>query len=206
MSGKSRERFAWADLARQSAEAAGFRPARWRLAAGSFGLARQVSAYVRVGFQRVTNVNVAPEVFVGMYTEEFELEWSDRLTRTSLPPEFEEAPPLSLHALNIDRLCPRPWPANSPSDQDVAEVRDYLDRAFEYARGFPSGVDDLAAAIHSDRLGEHSVEAYLGHPVKVRGFVQWLHRRHGIDVGERVLPLLTDRTGQYDVRAMLAEG
>jgi hypothetical protein len=42
--------------------------------------------------------------------------------------------------------------------------------------------------------------------VKVRGLVEWLRRVHGIDVGERGLPLLADRTEPYDPKVMLESG
>lgn len=197
------KRRAWTALAKGSAERAGFAEAPWPLRSWSFGLLGEVSPYVEIYFQQVTNTNAAPAVYLGMYAEAFELEWGDRLRRTSLPQLYEEPPPFMLFALNIDCLCPRPWPSNSSSDQELAEVRDYLDRAFEYAKGFPTSVDRLVAAIQADRLGEHNVWACRGHSVKVRGFVQWLHRVHGIDLGDRLLAGLSDETEPYDVDVML---
>ncbi len=83
-------------------------------------------------------------------------------------------------------------------------MQDWLGRVFDYAkRRLPSGVPALVSAFDAGRIADHSVEAYLGHPVKVRGLVGWLRRARGIDVGERVLPLLGGRTEPYDVSAML---
>jgi hypothetical protein len=194
----------WAAFAEGAAEAAGFHRVEWPLESGSFGLGGEVSPHVAIRFQRVTDTNVAPEVVVGVYSEAFEREWGDRLRRTSLRLDVGEAPPFSLLALNIDGLVPRPWTPRSPSDEDVAELKDYLDRSFEYAkRRLPSNIDSLVAAIEADKIGDHPVWFYLGHPVKVRGFVQWLRRTHGVDVGDRLLSGLDDETEPYDVKVML---
>jgi hypothetical protein len=64
-------------------------------------------------------------------------------------------------------------------------------------------MNDLMAAIEANRIADHEVWAYLGHPVKVRGLVDWMRRAHGVDVGGRLLPLLSDRTDPYDVQTML---
>lgn len=85
-------------------------------------------------------------------------------------------------------------------------MRDYLGQAFEYAKQrLPFSLERLVAAIEADKIGDHAVWAWFGHPVKVWGFVQWLHRTHGIDVSAHVLPTLTDRTDPYDVQVMLGE-
>lgn len=63
-------------------------------------------------------------------------------------------------------------------DKDVAAVRDYIDRAFEYAKRLPSSIDSLAAAIQANKIGDHEVWFYLGHSVKVRRFVQWMRLGH----------------------------
>ena len=111
--------------------------------------------------------------------------------------------PFALYAANIAKLRPRPWSPNSPSDQDVASVRDWLDLLFDHAKRLPSSVDGLAAAIEANKIADHNAEAYLGHPVKVRGLVEWLHRNHGVDLRARVLPHLRDHTEPYDVNVML---
>jgi hypothetical protein len=66
-------------------------------------------------------------------------------------------------------------------------------------------MDDLVQAIETNKIADHSVEAYCGHSVKVRGLIQWLRRAQGVDVSERLLPLLTDDTEPYDVAVMLGE-
>jgi hypothetical protein len=196
--------FNWKDLARQSAERFGFHHVGWPLAAGSFGQGGEVSPHAEIRFQRVTTTEVAPAAFVGVYAEAFEREWGERLKRTSLPPRFEESPPFVLHALNIDELGARPWVANKPSGQDVAEMRDYLARVFSYATTLPSSFSDLVKAIEARRIGGYDIGAYLGHPFKVRGFVEWLQRERNLSIAESVLPLLSDRVGPYDVAVMLA--
>jgi hypothetical protein len=201
----SGKRFPWPKLFAQLAESAGFRPVRWPLRSGSFGISREVSPYVDVSFRHVTNVDVAPDIYLGVYAEEFEHEWGERLKRTPLPPRFDEPPPFLLYAFNVASLMPRPWVPRSPSDQHIGEMLHYLERVLDYARQFPSNIDSLVAAIQANRIAEHTVEAYLCHPVKVRGFVQWLIRTHGIDVSEYVLPHLTDMTDPYDVPVMLGE-
>jgi len=82
-------------------------------------------------------------------------------------------------------------------------MAEWLDRAFEYAKRLPSSMESLIAAIESARMVDHTVEGYFGHPVKVRGFVEWLRRTHGVDVGGELLPGLDPRTEPYDVDAML---
>jgi hypothetical protein len=198
----NKEPFEWAALAEQSAERARFRPVRCPMEGQAFSLGGEVSPSVQIFFRRVTFAEIAPEIFFGVHAEPFELEWHERLLRTGLAPELE-SPALGLHAANVAGLRPRPWSAISPSDEDVALVREWLDRAFEYAKRLPSSVTSLVASIEANRIVDHSVEAYVGHPVKVRGFADWLRRVHGVEVGERLFPLLSDRTEPYDLDIML---
>ena len=195
-------RFAWKDIAKKAADAANFKNTPYKMEGESFNLGGEVSPSVQVFFQRVTNTEIAPTVFFGVYIEDFERLWHDRLLRAGLRPEREN-PTFALHSANVASLRPRPWVPNSPSHEDVASMREWLDRAFTYAKRLPARVDSLVAAIEANGIADHSVEAYLGHPVKVRGFVEWLRRTHGVEVGEHVLPLLDDRTEPYDVRVML---
>ena len=198
----NKEPFEWAALAEQSAERAGFRPLRCPMEGQAFSLGGEVSPSVQIFFRRVTFAEIAPEIFFGVHVEPFELEWRGRLARTGLAPEFE-SPALGLHVANVAGLRPRPWSAISPSDEDVAQVREWLDRAFEYAKRLPSSVTGLVASIEVNKIVDHNVEAYLGHPVKVRGFADWLHRVHGVELSERLFPLLSDRTEPYDLDIML---
>ena len=67
-------------------------------------------------------------------------------------------------------------------DKDVAAVRDYIDRAFEYAKRLPSSIDSLAAAIQANKIGDHEVWFYLGHSVKgasLRSMDAFGPQRHG---------------------------
>lgn len=195
--------FAWGALARTAAERAGFQDGPYQLEGNTFNRKGVVSPLVQVFFQRVTNTETAPVAFVGVHVDDFEREWRDRLLRTTVS-EVGEFPPFALHAMNIAAFRPRPWSQNLPGDEDIAAVRDWLDRVFDYAnRRLPSSVAALAAAIEANKIADHNVEAYLGHPVKVRGLVGWLRRVHGVDVSGRVLPLLGDRTEPYDVSVML---
>ena len=126
--------------------------------------------------------------------------------RTDSPPEYE-GPAFGLNALNVRALRPRPWSPDPPSAEDVAALGEWFDRVFEYAsRRLPSSMDSLVAAIEANRIADHDVGAYHGHPVKVRGFVDWLRRTHAVDLGPRLLPLLPNRTEPYDVSVMLGGG
>jgi 23S rRNA A2030 N6-methylase RlmJ len=87
--------------------------------------------------------------------------------------------------------------------EDVASVRDYLDRLFEYAKRLPRSIDGLVAAIQSNKIIDHEVWFYCGHPVKVRRFVQWMHHVHGVELGDRLLAGLSDETEPYDLKVML---
>jgi hypothetical protein len=145
---------------------------------------------------------VAPDAWLGVYVEAFENAWRDRRFKTGLPAK-RDSPVFVLSSLNFASLRPRPWVSSSPSDQEVATVAEWLDRAFEGAKRLPSSTESLLAAIESARIDDQTVEAYLGHPVKVRGFVQWLRLEHGVDLGGRLLPGLSLRTEPYDVEAML---
>jgi hypothetical protein len=199
----SRRRFAWSALARTAAAQAGFYmvgASRW---GDEFSLSGEVAPWVHVSFQRVTNTETAPSARLGVRVAEFERDWRARLKRTAVS-KIGEFPPFDLYFMNIASLMPRPWAPNSPEAEDIAAVREWLDRVFDYAkRRLPSSVAALAAAVEADKLADHNVEAYLGHPVKVQGLVGWLRRIHGIDISERVLPLLGDRTEPYDVSVML---
>lgn len=200
---RSKSGFAWGALARMSAAHAGFHVVGSSKWGDEFSLSGDVAPWVHVSFRRVTNRETAPDVRLGVRTTEFERDWRARLERTAVS-GTDEFPPLGLYFMNIGALMPRPWSPNSPAEQDIAAVQDWLDRVFDYAkRRLPSSVVALAAAINADRIADHNVEAYLGHPVKVRGFVEWLRHMRGVDVRERVLPLLSDRTEPYDVSIML---
>jgi hypothetical protein len=194
--------FEWGALARAAAERARYERAPYQLEGDTFIRKGAVSPFVQIFFQRVTNTETAPVAFLGVHVDEFEREWRDRLRRTAVP-EAHEFPPFALHAANIESMRPRPWPPNSPSEEDAASVTDWIDRAFEYTKRLPSSLPALVAALEANRIAGHNVEAYLAHPVKVRGLIEWLHRNHGVDLRARVLPLLSDRTGPYDLNVML---
>ncbi len=168
----------------------------------AFRLEGEVAPYLEVFFEHVTNTHVAPEALLGIYVEEFERDWCERLQRTSKPLAGER-PPFLLLAANVKPLMQRPWSPKSPSPQDVAAVRDYLERTFEYAKRLPSSIDGLTAAIQANKIGDHEVWFYLGHAVKVRRFVEWMRRVRGIDLGDRLLAGLGDETEPYDVKVML---
>jgi hypothetical protein len=199
---KLKDGFAWKALAKAAAERAGYHDAPYVLEGDTFTRKGAVSPLVQVFFRRVTNRETAPMAFLGVHVDEFEREWCGRLRGTAVS-EAGEFPPFALHVANMAELRPRPWSPNSPSGQDVALVEDWLDRAFDYAKRLPSNLPELVAAIEANKIADHNVEAYLGHPVKVRGLVEWLHRKHGVDVSARVLPLLSDDTEPYDLNLML---
>lgn len=186
----------------KAAERGGFKSASSDLEGEPFSIGGAVSPSVQVFFQRITFTEVAPVVWLGVYVEAFECEWRDRRLKTGLP-AGGQSPVFGLDSMNVASLRPRPWVSNSPSDQEVAKVAEWLDRAFEYAKRLPSSLESLLAAIESGRMVDHPVTHYLGHPVEVRGFVEWLHREHGVDVAARLLPGLSLRTEPYDVQAML---
>jgi hypothetical protein len=199
----SSRRFLWNVLARTVAQHAHFHiidTSRW---GDEFSLSGEIAPWVHVSFRRVTNKETAPSARLGVRVAEFERDWRVRLRRTAVS-DADEFPPLDLHFMNISSLMPRPWSPNSPTEEDITVVRDWLDRVFDYAtRRLPSSVAALAAAVEAGKIADDNVEAYLGHPVKVRGLVSWLQRAHGIDISERVLPLLGDRIEPYDVDTML---
>jgi hypothetical protein len=195
--------FQWGLLIRRAADRAGYQDVHGHLRGEAFSLGGEVSPSVQVFIQPVTNADVAPIVFFGLHVNDFERDWRARLGRTALPAEFRDDPPFCLNAVNVKTLGERPWSPKSPSDRDVAAVQDWLDRAFVYARSLPANMPGLIAAIEANHIGDHEVWAYLGHPVKVRGFVGWLSRAKGVDLGARLLPLLSDRTEPYAVNAML---
>jgi hypothetical protein len=91
-----------------------------------------------------------------------------------------------------------------PSDEEISSMQDWLSKAFEYAKRLPVSMDDLVKAIETNKLVDHELSAYFGHPVKVRGLIYWLRRTQAANVGARALQMLSDRAGQYDVKAMLA--
>ena len=194
--------YAWDALATRSAERGGFERLGSYLEGQPFGLGGAVSPTVQVFFQRITFTEVGPVVWLGVYVDAFEDEWRDRRLMTGLPAKGQ-SPVFALDGANVRCLSPRPWVSISPSDQEVADMAEWLDRAFEYAKRLPSSMESLIAAIESTRMVDHTVESYLGHPVKVRGFVEWLRRTHGVDVGGELLPGLDPRTEPYDVDAML---
>lgn len=195
----------WSGIAEEAAGRAGFTKPPYPLLGQAFYLGGEVSPSVLVGFQRVAPKTVAPEVAVGVYIEPFEREWLDRLLRTDSSPEYE-GPAFGLHGANVRALRPRPWCSDPPSAEDIAALGEWFDRAFEYAKRLPSSMDSLVAAIEANRIADHDVGAYHGHPVKVRGFVDWLRRARGVDLGPKLLPLLPDRTEPYDVNVMLGDG
>lgn len=200
---KARTGFAWAVVAKEEAERAGFERVSYSVWGGdAFRLAGPVSPCVQFFIQPVTSGQVAPLAFVGIYIEAFERQWRDRLLQTEMSPELDDLP-FGLHVANVASLMPRPWVPTSPSNEDIGAVRNWLGRLFDYARRLPSTMDALVYAIGTGRIADHSLEAYRGHSVKLRGLVRWLHRTHGVDVSDRLLPLLTDRTEPYDVNKML---
>jgi hypothetical protein len=75
-------------------------------------------------------------------------------------------------------------------------------RVFEYSASLPRSLSDLVSAI-SEQNGGRLAWMSPGHPVKARGFVQWMRRTHGVDLTEQVRRHLTDRTDPYDVSIML---
>lgn len=207
MNRKNRARIesTWAAVAKDAAGRAGFDRVGYPLQGGdAFRLAWPVSPCVQFFIQRVTATEVAPLAFVGVYVEAFEGEWRDRLLQTDLSPELDDLP-FGLHVGNVAGLRPRPWVPTSPSDQDIIAVQVWLGRVFEYARRLPSSIGALVTAVEANQIADHTLAAYRGHSLKVRGLVQWLRRTHGIDVGAQILPLLTDQTDPYDVRVMLGE-
>jgi len=185
-----------------AARRAGYQRAPYLLEGDTFSREGVISPLVQIFFQRVTNTETAPVAFLGLHVNDFEREWRDRLRRTTVP-EANEFPPFALHALNIRALRERPWSPNLPSVQDIVILQDWLDCVFDYAKRLPSNLPSFAAAIEANKIADHSVEFYLGHPVKVRGLVEWLRRNHGVDLSERVLPLLGDETEPYDLSVML---
>jgi hypothetical protein len=202
---RARRGFAWDALSRAAAKRAGYQDAPYQLEGMSFLRKTGVSPFVQVIFRRVTASDTAPAAYLGVHVDEFEREWRGRL-RLTAESGIGEFPPFALYSMNIEPIMERPWSPNSPSDQDVASVEAWLDRAFEYAKRLPSSLPALVTAIVANRIADHPLEFYLGHPVKVRGLVQWLLRVHDVDVRERVLPLLSDRTEPYDVNVMLGPG
>jgi len=170
----------------------------------AFRLPEPVSPCVQFFIQPVSPSEIAPLVFFGVFVDAFEADWRDRLLQTDLSPDLDDLP-FGLHVANIASLMPRPWVPTSPSDEDVRAIQVWLERVFEYARRLPASMADLLAAIEMNKIADHDLSSYRGHSVKVRGFVQWLRRTHGIDVSERLLPMLTDRTDPYDVEVMLGE-
>ena len=196
----------WASLVRLSAERAGFNKSTL-LRGQSFSKGGEVSPSLQFFLQRVTNTEVAPIAWLGVYVEEFEREWLDRLRHvTSSPQDLDEDPPFCLLADNIERLRPRPWaPANTPSSEDAASMRLWCDHVFEHAEALPSSMPDLITAITKNDLDGRGCKLWncVGHPVKVRGFVGWLARNHGLVIPERRLAELPDRTEPYDLSVML---
>lgn len=203
--GKAATGFAWAGVAKDVADRAGYELVSYSVWGGlAFKLPRPVSPCIQFFIQRVASGQVAPLAFVGIYVEAFEREWRDRLLQTNVSPDLDDLP-FGLHVANISSLRPRPWVPTSPSDEDVGVVDSWLARVFEYAKRLPSSMDALVSAIETDKIADHNLEAYRGHSLKVCGFVRWLRRTRGVDVRERLMPLLTDQTEPYDVGVMLGE-
>src|SRR5215469_16023958 len=121
---RSEQPFDWASLAEQAAANAGYARLQFPTAEPAYRLEGEVAPYLEVFFQHVTNIHVAPEALLGIWVEEFEREWCERLQRTS-EPLFGERPPFLLLAANVKQLMARPWSSNPPSAEDIAEVRDY---------------------------------------------------------------------------------
>ncbi len=83
-------------------------------------------------------------------------------------------------------------------------MQDWFGRVFAYAKRLPSSMPELISAISEDNIDGEGLWAYFGHPVKIRGFVEWLRRTSGsTNVAKHLLPLLEDRTEPYDVNVML---
>jgi hypothetical protein len=139
-------RFAWKEIAKKAADQANFENTPYKMEGESFNDGGDVSPSVQIFFRRITNTEIAPTVFFGVYVEEFERQWRDRLLRAGLRPEREN-PTFALHSANIASLRLRPWVPYSPSDQDVASMREWLDRAFAYAKRLPASMDSLVTAI-----------------------------------------------------------
>ena len=194
----------WRALADQAAGRAGFEVTYSPLQGYSFSLPGPIAPSVDLFFRRITFSEVAPEALLGIYAEAFEADWRDRILRTGQS-VWLESPALILYSANLASLRPRPWVPASPSKPDLESMLDWLDRLFAYAARLPSSVEALVAALESNSILEHKASSFLGHPVKVRGFFQWLRRTYGVQVGDNLLPLLTDRTEPYDVEAMLGE-
>src|ERR1700722_16448467 len=123
------KRFDWDALARHAAGQAGYERLQFATVAPAFRLNGEVAPYLDILFQPVTDTHLAPEVHLGIYIEEFERDWCERLQRRSQPVTGER-PAFLLLADNVKQFMERPWSPKSPSPQDVAAVRDYLDRAF----------------------------------------------------------------------------
>jgi hypothetical protein len=168
----------------------------------SFSLGGEIAPSVEIFFQRVSTAEIAPEVFLGIYADRFEDEWRERLKKTGLS-AVGGSPALGLHIANVSSLRPRPWSPFLPSAHDVDALEGWLDRVFEYATQLPSSVQSLANAITRGRILEEKLLIWMGHPVKVRAFSQWLTRTYNIQIGDDVLRLLEDRTEPYDVDIML---
>lgn len=196
--------FDWASVVRRSAVKAQFLDTPL-LRGQAFNLGGEVAPSVQVFFQPVTKVQVAPIAFLGIYVEQFERAWMDRLRQTALSSEApQEDPPFVTLADNFVGLRPRPWaPPRSPSGEDIATTEDWFGRVFAYAKRLPRSMPDLISAIAEDSIDGEGLWAYLGHPVKVRGFAEWLRRTRGVNVAEQLLPQLEDRTDPYDVALML---
>jgi len=196
--------FDWTSLVRTSADKAQFHDAPF-LRGQAFSLGGDVAPSVQVFFQPVTNAQTAPIAFLGIYVEEFERSWLDRLRKTASSSEApQEDPPFVTLADNVASLRPRPWaPPQSPSGEDVAAMQDWFGRVFAYAKRLPSSMPDLIGAIAEDNIDGEALWAYFGHPVKVRGFVEWMRRTRGVNVAAKMLRQLEDRTDPYDVAAML---
>jgi hypothetical protein len=194
--------FDWALIARISAERAHFQDAPL-LHGDSFRLGGDVAPSVQVYFQRVAGRRIAPTAILGVHVEDFEREWRERLKRAKSR-DLEGNPPFGRQAINVDGLSPRPWVApTQPPPEDIAAMRRWFDRVFASVRRFPQSMPSLIDAIEHDNIDGAPLWCYMGHPVKVRGFVQWLRRTHGVNLGEHLLPTLEDRTEPFDVNVML---
>jgi hypothetical protein len=195
--------FDWSPFIRQSAERAGFREGTL-LRDQSFSLGGEVSPSVQASFQTVTRTQVAPVVYFGVYIPEFEREWRDRLRQVATKSaDLGGAPPFLSLAANAESLRRRPWPAKTPSSEDVAEMREWFGKVFDHAKCWPHSMEGLVSSITGNDMGGEELWAITGHPVKVRGLVQWLRRAHGVDVAKHLLPLLRSGTDPYDVSVML---
>ncbi|HEY3797632.1 MAG TPA: hypothetical protein VGL58_04710 [Caulobacteraceae bacterium] len=194
----------WSELADARAARAGFERTRFSLDGEAFARDTEITPIVQMLFRR-TNGLMRTEAYFGVSAEPFEQQWAERLRQTSAS-ITGGYPPLSLHAANVASLRPRPWVDGAPSDQDVANVANWLDRAFEYAGRYPHSVGDLREQVEAGRIVDGKPDIYLMHPVKVRGFTGWLRETHGLDLGGRLHPFLEDRTYPYDTEIMLAPG